>query len=123
MRTFASSCLFALLAACAGIDSWPVFVGPSDTLVARVVASRLVRFYVGDVLLEGQAYLLEPAAAPRRRLMAFAATADCEAARTDGRAFRMHLSRETINYGVGSDPEDRRWLPSLAVSGCVLVGG
>ena len=120
----ALSCLAAaFVAACASADRWPAFVGPNATLTGRVVASRDVVFFIGDLAMEGQVYVVEPAIAPRRRRLVFVGSQDCRPARTDGRLYRMRLSRQRIYYGLTADPEDRRWTPSLAISSCVAVGG
>ena len=121
MRRTVPSCLAALLTACSSIHTWPSFVGPSATLSARVVASREVTFFIGDEALVGQAYVVAPTIAPRRRLMVFVGSGDCDAARNDGRAYRMHLSQGQIAYGLTSNPESRGWTPSLVISSCVPI--
>jgi len=118
----AASCFAAFVAACASLHTWPAFVGPNASVSARVVASRDVTFFIGDVALSGQVYILEPTIAPRSRLMVFVDSEDCHAARSDGATYRMHLSRRQIAYGLTSNPEDRRWTPSLAISSCVPIG-
>jgi hypothetical protein len=121
VRKVAASCLAAFVTACSSIHTWPAFVGPGATLSARVVASREVTFFIGDEALSGQVYVLEPTIARRSRLMVFVGSEDCQAARDDGRTYRMHLSRGQIAYGLSSDREDRKWTPSLVISSCVPI--
>jgi hypothetical protein len=124
MRKLPAPCLAAtLLAGCANVDRWPAFVGPGATLTGRVVASRLVVPMTGDVAGEAYAYVVEPSEAPGSRVMVLPVSEDCAAARTDGRSYRMRLSRQWIMYGLTANPEDRSWTPSLAISDCVAVGG
>ena len=112
-----------LPAACASVHRWPAFVGPDATLTGRVVASRPVVPMTGDLAGEAYAYLVEPAGAPRSRVMVLPVSEDCAAARTDGRLYRMRLGRQRIMYGLTANPEDRSWTPSLVISSCVAAGG
>lgn len=121
MAKLAASCLAMLLSACASIDQWPYFVGPRSVLTGRVVASRQVVYFFGDVAAEAHVYVVEPVNHPRNRVMAFVGPEDCEAARNDGRTYRMRLSRGTIHYGLTANPEDRRWTPSLVILSCLPV--
>ena len=117
MRNVAASFFAAFVAACSGEDARPASARADTILVGRVVASRNVVTFVGDLAYDSHAHAVAPRESPSSRVIVVTSRTDCPIAGNSAKLDRMTIRETQIAFGVTSE-EDRRWFTNLQVLSC-----
>lgn len=120
MRKVAVSCLAAVAVACSSEQVRPPSAGAETVLVGRVVASREIVTFVGDLAYDSYAHAVVPRDSPRSRLIVVSAQEDCPAPGNSDQLYQMTVQETEIKFGITSQ-EDQRWLTKFQVISCSLL--
>jgi hypothetical protein len=118
MRALAATCLAILAAACASGAAEVESAGA--TTVVRVVASREMAVFVGDLAGTAYAHRLEPRDSRGTSFIALARTAGCPAPGGATLLYEMTFVQRPLAFGI-TDEGDRAWTTNLEISSCRAV--
>lgn len=118
MGKLAPSSLAALVAACAVGPNLPAGVRPDGTLIGRVVESRGVVVFEGDLATNWHSHVVEPRNAPGARLIVVTDTELCPLSGDHTRTYEMRIGRRLIYFGMTDNEDDRRWTTDLMILSC-----
>jgi hypothetical protein len=88
-------------------------------VIARVISSHTLALFVGDVAIEGTAYLVERRDAPGSRVVVINGDPLCEDLRP-GKTYQFSLNRRRVVIGI-REKADNAWSTNLVNLSCVEV--